>query len=333
MPNALMKDAFIKSRSMKEEAVLFGEKKSLVGVVTDPPTTTGNHLRPAVILLNPGIVHRVGPGRIYVKIARALAAAGFVVLRFDFSGIGDSAVRHDNLQFEKSAIREAQDAMDFLKSTRGIEHFVCLGGCSGALISLETARCDPRAIGAVLINYPVTEDEDGSANADLVNRRAAHYYWNFALFNLKSWRKFFTGRANYRQLMQVLRLEAKRQFASKSEIPREATEFEANLRQLTDRGARLTFLCSQGDPLLDELRKAGGSELQHLCVLGKVTLDIIPRSDHTFSSLDDHEQLLEVILKRINGITRLRKRIINAPQAASDVETVSVGDSVGRVLD
>src|SRR5713101_5522058 len=183
MPNALMKDAFTKSRSMKEEAVLFGEKKSLVGVVTDPPTTTGNHLRPAVILLNPGIVHRVGPGRIYVKIARALAAAGFVVLRFDFSGIGDSAVRHDNLQFEKSAIREAQDAMKFLKRSRDVEHFILLGGCSGALISLETACCDEQVLGAVLINYPAIEDEDEDANTDLKQRRAAHYYWNFALFN------------------------------------------------------------------------------------------------------------------------------------------------------
>src|SRR5260370_40275597 len=99
MPNALMKDAFIKSSSMKEEAVLFGEKKSLVGVVTDPPTTTGNHLRPPVILLNPGIVHRVGPGRIYVKIALALVAAGFVVLRFDFSVIGGSTRLPDNLSF------------------------------------------------------------------------------------------------------------------------------------------------------------------------------------------------------------------------------------------
>src|SRR5438045_1954876 len=96
---------------MREEAVLFGEFRSLVGIVTEPTTQHPHLARQAVILLNPGIVHRVGPGRIYVKIARALAKMGFVILRFDLSGIGDSAVRHDNLRFEKSAGRETHEAM------------------------------------------------------------------------------------------------------------------------------------------------------------------------------------------------------------------------------
>src|SRR5215467_3344973 len=123
---------------MKEEVVLFGERKSLVGIVTSPPPRLTQE-RMAVILLNPGIVHRVGPGRIYVKIARRLASTGLTVLRFDFSGIGDSAPRHDSLPFEKSAIEEARDAMEFLQATRGVEKFILLGGCSGALASLQTA--------------------------------------------------------------------------------------------------------------------------------------------------------------------------------------------------
>src|SRR5438067_5251680 len=168
----------------KEEAVLFGEKKSLVGVVTDPARVTGNP-RAAVLLLNPGIVHRVGPGRIYVKIARALATMGFVVLRFDFSGIGDSAVRRDNLSFEKSAVAVAEDAIEFLKGTREIERFILLGGCSGARVSFRTACSDWRVVCAIPINFPVSDDED--SNPDLINQRVAQYYWKFAFFNLKSW--------------------------------------------------------------------------------------------------------------------------------------------------
>lgn len=317
-----MKESFIQGIFMREQAVLFGKTKSLVGIVTNPPKLTGESPLPAVILLNPGIVHRVGPGRIYVKIARALAALGFTVLRFDFSGIGDSAVRLDNLRFEKSAVREAQDAMDFLKSAKGIERFIFLGGCSGAFVSLDAAHCDSRVIGAILINYPVTEDEDGSANADLINRRAAHYYWNFALFNLKSWRKLLTGKANYGKLLQVLRLQLKRGFTSPGKLSGGTVEFAGNLQRLADRGIRLTFLCSQGDPLLDELRKAGGNELQQLCALGKTTVDVIPRSDHTFSSLDDHDQLLEVVLKRINAIARIAKKEVPAPHASPDSNAV-----------
>ena len=73
----------------REMTVLMGRHKSLVGTlpivaisaVTAPPT---------VVLLNAGIVHRVGPNRMHVLLARALAAAGIPSLRFDMSGIGDS---------------------------------------------------------------------------------------------------------------------------------------------------------------------------------------------------------------------------------------------------
>jgi alpha/beta superfamily hydrolase len=69
--------------------VLFGRTRSLVGIITDPPEAERDPQRPAIVCLNAGIIHRVGPHRLYVKMARTLAAMGFVVLRFDFSGIGD----------------------------------------------------------------------------------------------------------------------------------------------------------------------------------------------------------------------------------------------------
>jgi hypothetical protein len=47
---------------------------------------------PAVmfVLLNAGAVHRQGPFRLYVHLARRLAALGFSCVRFDQPGIGDS---------------------------------------------------------------------------------------------------------------------------------------------------------------------------------------------------------------------------------------------------
>jgi len=124
---------------MTEEAVLFGARQSLAGIVTEPAIRRGARVTKAVILLNAGIVHRVGPGRIYVKIARALAAMGFVVLRFDFSGLGDSAVRHDHLGFDKAPwLRHKRPGL-FCTRRKAIEHFLFLGGWLGALASFETA--------------------------------------------------------------------------------------------------------------------------------------------------------------------------------------------------
>src|SRR4030095_13226651 len=109
--------------SMREEILLLGKTKSLVGIITDPPEAKRSNELPGIILLNAGIIHRVGPNRIHVKIARTLAPMGFVVLRFDFSGIGDSKVRDDNLPFEESGVRETQETMDYLSATRGIKRF------------------------------------------------------------------------------------------------------------------------------------------------------------------------------------------------------------------
>src|SRR5262249_48217412 len=136
------------------------------------------------------------------------------------------------------------------------------------------------------------------------------------MFDFKSWGRLLTGKANYPQLVRVLRLQAKRQFVVTRKTPRRETPFEMNLRRLARRDLRLSFLCSEGDPLLDELREAGGNELRRLCAAGKATLDIIPRSDHTFSSLDDHERLLDVISRRVSTMIQSGKSRARVPEAA-----------------
>jgi pimeloyl-ACP methyl ester carboxylesterase len=288
---------------MREEAVLFGANQSLVGVITEPADAIGDTVRAgmAVILLNPGVVHRVGPGRIYVKIARRLATIGFPVLRFDFSGIGDSPVRHDTLPFARSAIAEAQDAMTFLQTTKGIENFVLLGGCSGAWAAFETACSDQRVTGTVLINFQFQGDDEDEPDPDMVNRKAAHYYSRYAVFDAKSWLRFFTGKTDYRQLGRVMKNAMKRRIGLRKES-RENHEFQAAVEHLAARYVRTAFLCSAGDPRLDDLREAGGETLVRLCRSGSMALSVIPGADHTFSSLDDQERLLQAISRCMTAI-------------------------------
>jgi pimeloyl-ACP methyl ester carboxylesterase len=289
---------------MREEAVLFGQTNSLVGILTHPAEE--DPCVPAVILLNAGVVHRVGPARIYVKIARALAALGFVVLRFDFSGIGDSKVRHDNLPFEKSAINETQDAMEFVTATKGIEQFILIGGCSGARLSLQTACCDRRVVGALLMNFWRGPDDDtAESKSRLTNLVNARYYWNLALLNPQSWWKFFSGKADYGRIMKVLKFQIERRFAAKKVSP-PAMEVAEKLRVLTERHTRALFVYSEGDPGLDSLSEAGLEELRGSSYCEMSGLIIIPRSDHTFSSPYDQERLLGVICDWAGSIAQHR---------------------------
>src|SRR5262245_46637148 len=101
---------------MREEAIRFGARQELIGVVTAPDQPVES--LPAVLFLNAGLIHHVGPSRLYVRLARRLTALGFVTLRFDFSGIGDSGARTDALSIEQAFFADMRHAMNYLK-----EHF------------------------------------------------------------------------------------------------------------------------------------------------------------------------------------------------------------------
>src|SRR5689334_21003043 len=113
-----------------ERARRFGDEQTLVGIVTEPPA--GVLPRAAVVLLNAGVVHRVGPNRMHVEIARGLAALGLVVVRVDLSGLGDSESRRDSTPFERAAVLETQGVMSALAAQYGVSRFVTAGLCSGA---------------------------------------------------------------------------------------------------------------------------------------------------------------------------------------------------------
>jgi len=135
---------------MRERTVRFGKSAVLEGVLTEP--TTPRLGAPAILMLNPGILHRVGACRFHVHAARALAAAGATVLRFDFSGIGDSDTRKDSLSFEDAAALETREAMDYLAELRGATSFVLLGLCSGADMAHIVARQDTRVVGLAMLD-------------------------------------------------------------------------------------------------------------------------------------------------------------------------------------
>jgi alpha/beta superfamily hydrolase len=281
---------------MREEVLLFGEKRSLVGVLTDPPETKRDLNPPAVILLNAGIVHRVGPNRLHVKMARSLAEMGLVVLRFDFSGIGDSKVRQDNLPFARSAISETQAAMNCLEQVRDAHRFVLIGLCSGATVSRQTACLDSRVVGAVLLNAEPDENDNlKESSADIADRRNARYYWKRALFNPQSWWKAVTGKAHYRKMARALGFQLRSGLGRQEKLSAGTNQVTSDFRLLIERGVHLLFVFEPGDPGLDYLDVTAGDELRQWHSCGRIGWQIVRGSNHTFTSLDSQERLLKLI--------------------------------------
>jgi pimeloyl-ACP methyl ester carboxylesterase len=284
---------------MREEAFLFGDARSLVGVVTDPTDGEARGRLPAVILLNSGIVHRVGLNRLHVKVARKLAAEGFVVMRFDFSGIGDSGAREDGLPFQKSAISETREAMTYLGATRGVERFIVIGICSGAAMSLKTALADPRVVGAVSVNnHAYLQGLDERSSAALKNRARARHYWRIAFsssFSAQRWLKAITGKVKYRRLVGVLSLRWRDLFVRNGKKVSAASGLLTDLRLLAGRGVCVLLVHSEGDESLDHLTTILGNEGREKSASGLFQLEIIPGANHNLTLLWSQKALLKLI--------------------------------------
>ena len=126
---------------MTEHILSFGPANRLVGTLTQP---TGEARATAILLLNAGVIPRMGAHRINVKLARELASQGFTVLRMDLSGLGDSLPSDATLTFEQQAVSDLKAAMDHLQRLTPVQQFALAGICSGAHHGMAAAIADER---------------------------------------------------------------------------------------------------------------------------------------------------------------------------------------------
>jgi hypothetical protein len=285
---------------MIEHALTFGPEDCLVGVLTSPAHTaspdelvvTGAESPPVVhILFNAGVISRIGPHRTNVRLARALAAQGEWVLRFDLSGLGDSRQALGNLDARAQAIADLQTAMDFLAQLLGAQRFNLIGICSGAVYSFWTAMADPRVTGLFMI--------DG--------------FWYRTLWTkpMRDWK-----RLQQVSLRQALAAVVRRTKASggvpsapKAKPPSEGSlldymslsnpprpEFEAAMSQLVGRGVAIHFFYT--GTVLEyysygrQFRHAFGSQVW----ASAVQCSYRPEVDHTLISGESQRVLQQTVL-------------------------------------
>ena len=289
---------------MKEQVVLFGKTKSLVGIISKPPPALDDSCYPGIIIMNAGLLHRIGPNRLHVKIARKMAAAGFFVLRFDFSGIGDSSARDDNLPFDQSSISEAQEAMHYLHSTRGIEKFILAGICSGANIALNITCIDPCVIGVIGINgsYLDTQELNG-LNQCIENSIQSRYYYKH-LLDYKSWWRVITGKSNLSRIIKLLISKIKNLLYRKEYV---LLEINPSIKwsSLIERGVDLFLIYSEGSVALDTFHLILENYLSGLRTSGRLSVEVIEHADHVFTLIWSQNILIDLIYQWVRNKERI----------------------------
>lgn len=158
---------------MTEQLLQFGEGGRLLGVLTQPGEAAEHHRDlPIFVFLSAGLLHRVGPYRLHVRLGRALAQMGFNSLRIDLAGTGDSPPR-PSLTNQQSVAADFAEIITLLDSRLGQRPIVLAGLCSGADNAMILALKEPRVVGMVLLD-PICFPDQGLLGFE-VRRRIAKY--------------------------------------------------------------------------------------------------------------------------------------------------------------
>jgi hypothetical protein len=126
-----------------EEVIRIGDDGEF-GILTRAKSA---HRGICVVLFNAGVIHRSGPQRVHVELARRLSASGFDVFRFDLPGIGDAAMASD-----RSPHEVVERVFDLLMARTGSSGLVVGGICSAADMGWRVALEDERVRGLLLID-------------------------------------------------------------------------------------------------------------------------------------------------------------------------------------
>jgi len=261
---------------VNEVFVTFGSENHLAGTLTLP---SRSQQPVALLLLNAGVIQRMGPHRVNVKIARRVARQGIVTLRFDFPGQGESSSVASTVPFERQAVLDVQAAMDHVQRTTGIQRFAIAGICSGAHHGVTVAQADSRVVGLWMLDgffYPTVK-----TGLHRLKRRLSLQ----SLPELGSW-----AAAKLAGLIRAaaLRLASSNvdegQGSGRYPFPPRKT-YAATMNQLADRGVdmRLVFSGSM-KPFFnyaDQLRDAFPADR----FVDKVHCRIEPGIDHTLTTL------------------------------------------------
>ena len=274
----------------------------LFGIVTQAAHPRAASGAPCLLLINSGAIHRVGPGRLYVDLARALAADGFTVLRLDLEGIGDSPPApgmDDTVVYMPDAVADIRRTVAFARASLAASACYSAGICSGAYHSIKAAAQGVGLDGVLPIN-PLIYFWKPGMSLDVPPHRAtaeARRIGRSAL-RLAAWRKLLRGEVAignawrvYRHRLAAIARYTLRDLLRTLRLPLNedlATELSATVTH----GTVLHFIFAEGEPGLPMLHEQAGRVVKQLERRGALAIAVIEGTDHTFTPRWSHAPLL-----------------------------------------
>ncbi len=277
---------------MNEKIIKFGPEKNMLGIVSVPDDSAMLEQladTPAILLLNSGLIHKVGPYRMSVELARKLARAGYVVFRFDLPGIGDSTGYKTTEGYKNRTVNEISSAMDSITKRYNKKNFISIGLCTGAMNSHVIASSDIRVQGAIMLDaysYPTMKF--------LVRRYAGKLH---RIFHPETILRVFNGIFN--------KTDCKYQSGVKEGIdywqqpPK--SEIQNDLALMMSRDVKLLYIYSGGVSEVYNYEKQFEETFSSVDFKGNLNVRYLEKVDHTYTLQSDRDDMLGIIEQWIPG--------------------------------
>lgn len=281
---------------MRETVELFGPDDSLLGVITHAEEPQGDV---ACLMFNAGVINRLGPHRMNVKLARALAAQGITSLRFDLAGQGDSRPGTPGIDPQAQAVSDLQAAMDHLERRCGAKRFVLMGICSGAINAYWAAQTDARIHGILMF--------DGFWYRTRWTTPVRHWkrFRSTGIGNTLAavWRRF-QARSKARQAADGPAVGVLAATEGSANPPR--AEFCRVMNELTGRGVAVMHLYTGSiiDYYSYARQFADGFGRENF--FAHIQVEYTPDIDHSLTSLDAQSRLIDILKPWVAGIAARR---------------------------
>lgn len=277
----------------------------LLGIVSAP----GAHLPAkdtAVVIVVGGPQYRIGSHRQFVLLARSLALAGFICLRFDYRGMGDSAGAVRDFQAVTPDIGAAIDAL--MSAQPQLKNVVLWGLCDGASASLLYCddTMDARISGVAALNPWVR------SAASLARTHVKHYYLQ-RLRQPEFWRKLFSGQLGLSAIGGLsTSIKTASRSASTGSTGRQAQQaYQDRMANACFGHHRKILLILSGDDYTAkefiEVCKSS-PPWRNLLEASHLQRHDLAEADHTFSDILASRQVADITSKWLDSLTLQSKK-------------------------
>lgn len=298
--------------TLTERGCRFGEHGQLFGVLCQRNEPAGD--KPAIVMLNSGSVHHVGPNRLYVLLSRALGARGYTCLRMDTEGLGDSVGAggpRENHPYQPTALADTSSALTYLRSQFHCRRFILIGLCSGAHTAFHAGlQLRQFQFDDLILLNPLTFHWTDDMSLDTAQHFQDVAYYRRSVRNASSWLKLLRGRVNLLHIAKVALSQCSVVATASGKalvevvLRRPTTRLGMDLRRLFELKRRISLFIASRDPGYDILL----ANARRMALKGirerRIHLQFIDEADHTFSRHARRMDLIEQLSTHIDSVAR-----------------------------